>query len=66
MRQFPERTYPCTEAIRLLFEYGIEEDIYEAISLRTCVAKRNTIGAPGPDAMEKVLAVNEAYLNRIS
>lgn len=43
-----------------------EEDIYEAISLRTCVAKRNTIGAPGPDAMEKVLAVNEAYLNRIS
>lgn len=43
-----------------------EKDIYEAISLRTCVAKRNTIGAPGPDAMEKVLAVNEAYLNRIS
>lgn len=43
-----------------------EEDIYEAISLRTCVAKRNTIGAPGSDAMEKVLAVNEAYLNRIS
>ncbi len=43
-----------------------EEDIYEAISLRTCVAKRNTIGAPGTDAMEKVLAVNEAYLNRIS
>ena len=43
-----------------------EEDIYEAISLRTCVAKRNTIGAPGPDAMEKVLTVNEAYLNRIS
>lgn len=43
-----------------------EEDIYEAISLRTCVAKRNTIGAPGSDAMEKVLTVNEAYLNRIS
>lgn len=43
-----------------------EEDIYEAISLKTCVAKRNTIGAPGPDAMKKVLAVNEAYLNKIS
>lgn len=40
-----------------------EEDIYEAISMETCVNKRNTIGAPGPDAMEKVIAMNEDYLN---
>ena len=39
-----------------------EEDIYEAISMKTCVEKRNTIGAPGHDAMEKVIAVNDAYL----
>ena len=39
-----------------------EEDIYEAISLKTCVDMRNTIGAPGRDAMEKVIAVQEAYL----
>ncbi|MCI5623850.1 MULTISPECIES: argininosuccinate lyase [Anaerostipes] len=39
-----------------------EEDIYEAISMKTCVEKRNTIGAPGHDAMEKVIALNETYL----
>ena len=39
-----------------------EDDIYEAISLTTCVNKRNTIGAPGKEAMEKILELNEAYL----
>lgn len=39
-----------------------EEDIYEAISMQTCVEKRNTIGAPGQKAMEQVIAINEAYL----
>jgi argininosuccinate lyase len=32
-----------------------EEDIYDAISLKTCVEKRMTIGAPGPDAMREVI-----------
>lgn len=40
-----------------------EEDIYEAISLKTCVELRNTIGAPGPKAMEQVIAINEEFLN---
>lgn len=39
-----------------------EEDIFDAISLKTCVEKRNTIGAPGPNAMEKVLAINEQWI----
>ena len=39
-----------------------EEDIYEAISLKTCVEKRTTIGAPGMDAMKKVIDINEKYL----
>lgn len=38
------------------------EDIYEAISMKTCVEQRNTIGAPGKAAMEKVIAAAEAYL----
>ncbi|MDD6327238.1 MAG: argininosuccinate lyase, partial [Lachnospiraceae bacterium] len=42
-----------------------EQDIYEAISLETCVGKRNTIGAPGKTAMEQVIAVNEAFLKSI-
>ena len=42
---------------------AFEEDIYEAISIRTCVEKRNTIGAPGPDAMTKVIDINEKYLS---
>lgn len=43
-----------------------EEDIYDAISMETCVKKRNTIGAPGPEAMEKVITQNEAYLKQLS
>ena len=32
-----------------------EEDIYDAISMQTCVKQRMTIGAPGQDAMKKVI-----------
>lgn len=42
-----------------------EEDIYDAISLETCVEKRETIGAPGRKAMEQVIAINEAYLEAL-
>ena len=41
---------------------AFEEDIYDAISMKTCVEKRNTIGAPGRDAMKKVIAINDPYL----
>ncbi len=40
------------------------EDIYDAVSLKTCVEKRLTIGAPGPEAMKKVIAANKAYLEQ--
>ena len=39
-----------------------KEDIYEAISMKNCVEKRNTIGAPGAAAMEQVLALHKKYL----
>lgn len=39
-----------------------EEDIYEAISMKTCVEMRNTIGAPGKSAMEQAIALEETYL----
>ena len=39
-----------------------EEDIYDAISMETCVNKRKTIGAPGPDAMRKVIEIYTKYL----
>ena len=42
-----------------------EEDIYEAISLKECIEKRNTIGAPGPLAMQKVIEANESFLASI-
>lgn len=42
-----------------------EEDIYDAISLKTCVEKRETIGAPSKKAMEQVISLNEKYLNRL-
>ena len=39
-----------------------ENDIYDAISLKTCVEKRLTLGAPGPDVMKKVIAVYDEYM----
>jgi argininosuccinate lyase len=33
-----------------------EKDIYDAISLKTCIGKRNTVGAPGPKAIRREIA----------
>lgn len=41
-----------------------EEDIFEAISMETCVNKRLTIGAPGQEAMKKVIALEKEYLSK--
>ena len=40
-----------------------EEDIYDAVSLKTCVEKRLTIGAPGQAAMKKVLHTYKGYMD---
>ncbi len=39
-----------------------EKDIYEAISLETCVNLRQVIGGPAKEQMEKVLDINKNYL----
>lgn len=39
-----------------------EEDLFDAISLETCVNKRNIIGGPSKEMMIKVIQINEAYL----
>ena len=41
-----------------------EEDIYECISMKTCVEKRVTIGGPGKEAMKKVIEVCRERLNQ--
>ena len=41
-----------------------QEDIYEAISMKNCVEKRNTIGAPGTEAMQEVIGIQEKYLEK--
>lgn len=41
-----------------------EEDVYEAISLKTCVEKRLTLGAPGPEVMNKVIALYDEYMEK--
>lgn len=46
------------------FSEAFEPDIYDAISMDTCVNKRMTIGAPGKTAMEQVIAVSRDYLER--
>ncbi len=41
-----------------------EADIYEAVSLKTCVDKRLTIGAPGEEAMKEVIRINKGFLSQ--
>ena len=42
-----------------------EADVYEAISLKTCVEKRLTIGAPGQKAMEDVIRQSREFLSEL-
>lgn len=44
---------------------AFDQDIYEAISLETCVDLRNTIGAPGPEMMKKAIQEEEGYLTQL-
>ena len=46
------------------FSEVFEEDIYDAISMYTCVNKRLTIGAPGKEAMEKEIAACYEFLEK--
>ena len=39
-----------------------EEDIYDAISMETCVNKRLTTGAPGKASMEQVIQIYKQYI----
>lgn len=45
-----------------MFSKLFEKDIYEAISLENCIAKRKTTGAPSPYAMEKVFTIYDEFL----
>ena len=44
------------------FSDQFDEDIYEAISLETCVEKRLTEGAPGRASMERAIEASRQYL----
>ena len=46
------------------FSEVFEEDIYDAISMYTCVNKRLTIGAPGKEAVEKEIAACREFLEK--
>lgn len=44
------------------FSELFDKDVYDEISLETCVSKRLTIGAPGPSQMKTIVEINRAYL----
>ena len=44
------------------FSDKFEPDVFDAISLKTCVEKRLTYGAPGFESMKQILKMYEAYL----
>lgn len=39
-----------------------DSDIYDAVSLGTCVEKRLTVGGPGQEAMRKIIRMHREYL----
>ena len=41
---------------------AFDGDVYEAISMKTCVEKRTTYGAPGPAVMAEIIKENRKYL----
>ncbi len=45
------------------FSDAFDEDIYEAVSLKTCVEKRLTTGAPGTEAMRKEIEESKRVLS---
>ena len=65
----------CIDRDRCIDELSIDElknicpvfddDVYDAISLESCVKKRLTIGGPSPDVMGGVIKDNKEYLNNI-
>ncbi len=46
------------------FSEAFSEDVYEAISMETCVNERLTAGAPGREAMEKEIRICKEYLEK--
>ena len=44
------------------FSPAFQQDVYDAISMETCVNTRYTIGAPSKTAMEQVIQMEEEYL----
>ncbi len=44
------------------YSEAFEADVYDVISLESCVNRRLTMGAPGKEAMEALLAAERAYL----
>jgi argininosuccinate lyase len=46
------------------FSGEFEADVYDAISLKTCVEKRLTVGAPGTEVMRKVIEEHKKYLSK--
>ncbi len=43
----------------------IEDDIYDAISMETCVNDRKIIGGPAQETVEKAIAIANKYINSI-
>ena len=58
-RAIDEMTLEELKAVSPVFE----EDIFEVVSMKTCVEKRLTLGAPGQEAMKKVLELEREYLS---
>jgi len=47
------------------FSKAFQDDIYDAISLESCVNRRNTTGAPGTEAMKKEIEFSRSRIEEL-
>jgi len=47
------------------FSQNIEEDIYDAISMETCVNDRKLVGGPAKATVEKAIKAAQEYLKKL-
>ena len=50
--------------LKSISEY-FEDDIYDAVSLDTCVKRRTTMGGPAPEAVDEFIAQAKAFMDSV-
>ena len=61
LREVVAECQVCNQQLKAISPV-FEEDVFDAISMETCVSTRCTVGAPSKTSMDKVIAVYDEYM----